>query len=124
MAPRRRKRSSPGQTRPYKLYLPADISDRIDQKAKATGWPLNRIIINELAAYPTLEELGKLTDIRARFDDLLAKHDARLMWQDLSDELLKAVDKVLQAKGGTALDAAIDRLRKQRDAMLESEKHK
>jgi hypothetical protein len=43
--------------------LPTDVFERVEAKAKETGWPLNRVIINELAAFPGLEKQAKLGEL-------------------------------------------------------------
>jgi hypothetical protein len=54
---------------------------------------------------------------------VLAKQGARIKWQDLSDDLLNAVDAVLKTEG-TAQQAAIDKLRVERSAMLRTKASK
>jgi hypothetical protein len=117
MAPPK-KRGSAGQVREYKIRLPLDISERIEAKAKKEQRPQNRIIINELAAFPTLEQHGELAKHVGEMGNMIARYGARIEWHDLSDELLKGVDAVLKAEGG-AVHAAIDRLRVVRNAMRE-----
>ncbi len=123
MPPRRRKRTSPGENRPYKIMLPQDISDRIDQKAKATGLPLSRVIINDLAAIPYLETVGKFAELVSAMEVLLLRQGARLTSIDTSEQLVAAVDAVLAADGGT-LQAAVDKLRLARNGMLAIERNK
>jgi predicted DNA-binding protein len=115
MAPRKQ-RGSAGQVREYKIRLPLDISERIEAKAKKEGRPQNRIIINELAAYPELEKFRDLSWMIGEAENTLARYAARIDWHGLSDDLLRAVDAVLKAEGG-AVQAAIDKLRVVRNAM-------
>ena len=121
MPPRRRKRTALSDTRPFKIMLPPDISARIDEKAKQTGWPLNRVIINELAAFPNLETTGNLAEHVSALETLLARYGGRITWLELSEQLLNSVDAVLAAEGGK-LPAAIDRLRAARAVMLKLER--
>jgi hypothetical protein len=121
MAPRRKKTAS-AKAREFKLRLPEDVSERIVAKAEQTGWPQNRVIINELAEYPALKEYREQGDQIGFVNDILARYGSRITWLDLSEDLLKAVDAVLKAEGGTALQAAIDKLRVQRNEMLKQEK--
>jgi hypothetical protein len=117
MAPRKQ-RGSAGGIREYKLRLPLDISARVEAKAKELIKPQNRIIINELAAFPDLERQRTFAENLSALDNLLANYGSRITWLDLSEGLLKAVDAVLKADGATAVQAAIDKLRVQRNAML------
>jgi hypothetical protein len=76
---------------------PQDIAARIEAKAQAEGRPQNRVVINELAAIPYLERVGKLDELVRDMEVVLARHGARIAWHDLADELLQAVDAVLEA---------------------------
>jgi hypothetical protein len=111
----RRPQTAP-RVREYKLRLPEDVADRIEAKAKAEGRPQNRVIINELAAYPNLEKIGELRDHVQRLEELLLQYSTRITWQDLNDELVRGVDTVLKTQG-TAQQVAIDKLRAVRNAM-------
>jgi len=117
MAPRRKHVTAPPAGREFKLRIPQDVSERIEAKAKREGRPQNRVIINELALFPSLEETGDLADLIRAMEVIVARYGARITWHDLSDELLNAVDVVLKAEGG-ALQAALDRLRVVRSGML------
>ena len=112
----RRPQTASARSREFKLRLPEDVADRIEAKAKAEGRPQNRIIINELAAYPDLEKIGELREHVANLEALLLKYSVRLTWQELSDELLGAVDAVIKTQG-SAQQVAIDKLRAVRNAM-------
>lgn len=102
--------------------MPEDIRVRIERKSKQTGWPQNRVIINELAAFPELEKGGRdlLSGNLQHMNNLLARYGARIKWLDLSEALLKSVDAVLKAEGSAALQAAVDKLRIDRAAMLKT----
>jgi 3-deoxy-D-manno-octulosonate 8-phosphate phosphatase KdsC-like HAD superfamily phosphatase len=121
MAPRRKQKPVPGQLRPFKIYLPQDVGDRIEQKAKAKGWPQARVIINELADHPRLEQIGELADQVNDMKTVLAQYGSRVAMDEISKALLAAVDSVLAAEGG-AREAAIDKLRVARRVMLKHEK--
>jgi uncharacterized Fe-S cluster-containing radical SAM superfamily protein len=117
MAPRRKQQTArPG--REFKLRLPDDVASRIEEKAAREQRPQNRIVINELAAFPDLEKLRNLGELVEDMRVVLAQQGARIAWNDLSDECLRAVDAVLKAQGSGALQAAIDKLRVVRTAML------
>ena len=117
MAPPRKKQPSPGQGREYKIRLPEDVAQRVEAKAKVEGRPQNRIIINELASVPHLEQTHKLATLVREMEVVVARYAAQITLHDLSDALLKAVDAVLAARGG-ALPQAIERLRVARAGML------
>jgi len=110
MAPPRKKQPTPGQGREYKIRLPEDVAQRIEAKAKVEGRPQNRIIINELASIPTLEETAKLAALVYHMEVIVARYAAQQTSHDLSKRLLSAVDAVLNAQGG-ALTAAVENLR-------------
>ena len=118
MAPRKKKTPAPLRPgREYKLRLPEDVAERIEKKAAAEQRPQNRVIINELASVPYLEQFRNLAEQITNMEIILARHGARITWHDLSDELLNAVDAVLKAEGG-ALPAALDKLRAVRRGMM------
>ena len=117
MAPPRKKQPTPGQGREYKIRLPEDVAQRIEAKAKVEGRPQNRIIINELASVPHLEQTHKLATLVREMEVVVARYAAQITLHDLSHALLKAVDAVLAARGG-ALPQAIERLRVARAGML------
>ena len=117
MAPPRKKSPTPGQGREYKIRLPEDVAQRIEAKAKEQVRPQNRVIINELAAIPDLEQTGKLATMVRDMEVVLARYAAQITSHDLSGQLLDAVDAVLNAEGG-ALTAAVERLRVVRAGML------
>jgi hypothetical protein len=117
MAPPRKKQPTPGQGREYKIRLPEDVAQRIEAKAKVEGRPQNRIIINELASVPDLEQTHKLAALVEHMEVVIARYAAQITSHDLSDRLLSAVDAVLNAQGG-ALTAAIEKLRVVRAGLL------
>jgi len=117
MAPPRKKSPPPGQGREYKIRLPEDIAQRIEAKAKDEQRPQNRIIINELAAFPDLEQTRNLAMLVRDMEVVVARYAAQITSHDLTDALLKAVDAVLTTQGG-ALPAAIEKLRVVRTGML------
>jgi hypothetical protein len=117
MAPPRKKQPAPGQGREYKIRLPEDIAQRIEAKAKVEGRPQNRIIINELASIPELEQTRQLASLVGHMEVVIARYAAQQTAADLSKQLLSAVDAVLNAQGG-ALTAAVERLRVERVSML------
>ena len=118
--PRRKKAALPRQDREFKLRLPPDVAARIEQKAAAEQRPQNRIVINELAAFPGMERAAKLEDLIRQLETVILRHSARITWLDLSHELLAAVDGVLAAEGAE-LHAAVDKLRIVRRAITLTE---
>ena len=128
MAPPRRKREKANERRFFKIALPEDIAARIEAKAKVEGRPQNRIIINELAAVPRLEQYEDYEELLVHHDNALermevtlAQYSGRIEWLDLSEKLVNAVDEVLITQGG-AQQATIDRLRVIRTGMLAHER--
>jgi hypothetical protein len=117
MALPRKKQPTPGQGREYKIRLPEDVAQRIEAKAKVEGRPQNRIIINELASVPDLEQTAKLAVLVGHMEVIVARYAAQITSHDLSKRLLSAVDAVLNAQGG-ALTAAVENLRVVRVGML------
>ena len=122
MAPPRKKRIAPSQTHPVHLRLPGDVFARLEAKAKASIWPLNRIVTNELAAYPRLERDARRGELNDHIETLLARYGSRLIVADLSDALLQAVDRVLAAKSDSERRSAVDKLRVVRREMLNHER--
>src|SRR5262245_5510068 len=110
MAPPRKKSQMPGQGREYKIRLPEDVARRIEVKATHEGRPQNRVIVNELASIPHLEQTSKLAELVRDLEVVVARYAAQIDSHDVSDRLLSAVDAVLKAEGG-ALQAAVEKLR-------------
>jgi hypothetical protein len=119
----RRAKTASERSREFKLRLPEDVARRIEAKAKAEGRPQNRIIINELAAFPNLQKQGDLAEHVRDLEVVLMKYSERITWQELADELLGAVDAVVKAQGA-AQQVAIDRLRAVRNTMKETSRRK
>jgi Arc-like DNA binding domain len=117
----RRRKPTPVPDHQFKIRLPGDIADRVAKDAKAEARPMNRIIINDLAAIPRLKESARLASLVDHMEVIVARYGARITWHDLSDELLNAVDAVLAAQGG-ALQGTLDKLRVVRRGMLAHEK--
>jgi len=122
MAPPRKKRIAPSQTHPVHLRLPGDVFARLEAKAKASIWPLNRIVTNELAAYPRLERDARRGELNDHIETLLARYGSRLIVADLSDALLQAVDRALAAQTDSERRSAVDKLRVVRREMLNHER--
>ena len=97
--------------REFKLRLPPDVSQRIEEKAKAEGRPQNRVIINELASIPFLEGRRNFEDAVEEMKVVLARYGSRITLADLSEALLRVVDDVLEAKTDSELRAKLDQLR-------------
>jgi len=120
MALRKRPRAAT-PTREIKIRLAGDLSLRIEKKAKENGQAMNRVIVDELAAFPALKDLGVLADRIADVDVIVAHYGERITWLELSEQLLAAVDAVIKAQGA-AQQAAIDKLRITRGAMKAQKK--
>jgi hypothetical protein len=107
----------PARTREYKVRLAEDTALRIERKAKDLVRPQNRIIANELAEYPDLKRVGTLAENLGHLENMLMKYAGRITYLELTEELLRYVDEVLNTKGA-AHDVAMDKLRAARNAML------
>lgn len=116
--PRRKQRSRPNEGREMKLRVPEDIAARIEKKAKAKDRPMNRIVIDELADFPALEERASFAELLADMETTLARYGSRIVLADLDGPLLEAVDHVLAAKTDGELRARLDKLRVLRRDML------
>jgi hypothetical protein len=121
MAPPRKKHRAPGEGHPVHLRLPQDVFQRIEAKTKKTGWPFNRVIINELAGFPDLDQLAKLGERIRDMENILAKYGSRVTLADLGEPILRAVDEVLAAKTDGELQARLDKLRVLRREMVKFE---
>jgi hypothetical protein len=122
MAPPRKKRRAPGERHPVHLRLPTDVFQRIEAKTKEKGWPFNRVIINELAAFSDLAGQAKLGELISEMEIILAKYGERITFSDLTEQLLRAVDDVLEAKTDGELQARLDKLRVARHEMQQHER--
>jgi hypothetical protein len=103
--------------REFKVRLPLSIAQRIEEKAKAENRPQNKVIVDELAAYPGLEQHQKFTQMVAVMENVLARYGRRILAADLRDDLLHAVDQVLAARTDGELQLNLDRLRVLRTEM-------
>ena len=124
MAPRKKRapRASE-QGREFKLRLPPDVSERIEAKAMAEGRPQNRVIINELASIPYLE---RLRDFGTQLEDMktvLARHSARIVTADLTDDLLNTLREMLKADESNNVGELRARLAKVRVILSEMERN-
>jgi hypothetical protein len=121
MAPPRKSVRQPGEGHKVAVRLSEEIFFRLDAKAKSEGRPLSRIISDDLARVPWLEaqtQLGKLITIMER---ILLHHGTRLTTVTLETELLRSVDRLLEAKPGE-VQARIDGLKLLRAAMANRER--
>jgi hypothetical protein len=116
----RKKRVIPAyeRGREFKLRLPPDVSERIEEKAKAEGRPQNRIIINELADYPDLLNYRDFAYNVGEMRNVLAAYGSRISLSEINEPLLAAVDEVLAASSDGELKRRLDKLRVLRAAML------
>ena len=122
MAPPRKTRRAPGEDHPVHLRLPPDVMKRIDAKTAKTGWPINRVVINELSQFPDLEGQAKLGALIRDMEVILAHYGARVTLAELGEPLLRAVDDVLGAKTDGERQARLDKLRVLRTVMLKNER--
>jgi hypothetical protein len=119
MAPKRKPRLAEraGRGHQVSLRLPDDVFERIEAEAKAQGRPMNRIIVNDLAAIPWLRSQAKLAETVRDMEIVLAKYGSRITLSDLNEQLLAAVDETLAAQSEGELLARVDKLRVTRLAM-------
>ncbi|MGV7215039.1 hypothetical protein [Bradyrhizobium sp. UFLA05-112] len=130
-APRLTEGSSPGKEYPstrafemareFKLRLPPDLSEWVERKALITGQTQSRVMVNGLASLDHLEKVQDFGELLEHFRTTLAKYSARIVVADLSDDLLRAVDAVLEATDGE-LQARLDKLRVIRGDMQKHER--
>ena len=124
MAPPRKKRTAPGEWHPVHVRLPSDVFERIDAKAKDEGRPFNRVIINELAAFPDLDRQAKLGQLINGMEVILARYEARTIIADLSDELLHTLRDVVKADDANNVGALRKGVAKVRVILATMEKHR
>jgi hypothetical protein len=101
-----------------------DVFRRIEAKTKEKGWPFNRVIINELAAFPDLDEQAKLGQLTRDLEITLARYDARIVTADLTDELLRTLREMVQADDANNVGALRTKVAKVRVILAAMEKHK
>src|SRR5262249_45347918 len=83
--------------REFKVILPPDISDRFEKQAKDEGQTKSRIINNDLARIPYLDQQAKLGELVRNMDDLLTRHSARETVAELTKELLSTLREMVKA---------------------------
>ena len=123
MAPPRKKRRAPGEWHPVHVRLPTDVFERIDAKAKDEGRPFNRVIINELAAFPNLDRQAKLEQLIRDMEVIVARYDARTFIADLTDELLRTLREMVKADDANNVGALRKGVAKVRVMLAAMEKH-
>jgi hypothetical protein len=114
--------SEPGKSHAVHLRFPTDVFERITAKAKASGRPINRVIIDEAAAHPFLEMQQGFGESLNDMKTTLAQYGARLTVAALSESVLQAIDEILAAPTAIERNAPIDKLRVLRNAMLKSKR--
>lgn len=123
MAPPRKKRRTPGEGHPVHLRLPSDVFERIEAKAKEEGRPLNRIIINELAAFADLDQQAKLGELTRNLEVILARYGARITTADFGDELMGTLREIVKADDADNIGALRAKVAKVRVILAGMEKH-
>lgn len=123
MAPPRKKRRALGEGHPVHLRLPTDVFERIEAKAKEKGWPLNRVIINELAAFPDLDQQAKLGELTRDMEVVLAQYSARIIIADLTDGLLGTLREMVKADDANNAGVLRAKVAKVRVILAAMEKH-
>jgi hypothetical protein len=121
MAPPRKSVRQPGEGHKVAVRLSEEIFSRLGARAKSEGRPLSRIISDDLARVPWLEaqtQLGKLINV---MDRILAQYGTRITTVTLETELLRAIDRLLEAKPGE-VQARIDGVKLLRAAMRNRER--
>jgi predicted HicB family RNase H-like nuclease len=64
MAPPLKKKRLPGEPYQFLVRLPPLLHARLKTKATREGQPMNRVIVDELTAFPNLEALAELAKKR------------------------------------------------------------
>jgi hypothetical protein len=123
MAPPRKKRRAPGEDHPVHLRLPTDVMKRVEAKAKDEGRPLNRIIINELAAFPDLDRQAKLGQLTRDMEIVLMRYHERIIVADLTDDLLGTVRDMVKADDANNVGLLRAKVAKARVILAAMEKH-
>jgi hypothetical protein len=109
--------------REFKVILPEDISERIEMQAKAEGKPQSRIIINDLARIPDLDERSRLEELVGNMDSILARYAARIISADLTDDLLRTLREMVKADDANNIGLLRAKVAKVRVILAEMEKH-
>jgi len=121
MAPPRKSVREPGEGHKVAVRLSEEIFSRLDAKAKSEGRPLSRIISDDLARVPWLEAQTQLGKLIGAMERVLAAYGSRITTVTLETELLRSVDRLLEAKPGE-VQARIDGLKLLRAAMRNRER--
>ena len=107
--------------REFKVILPPHISERIERQARAEGKPQSRVIVDQLDRIPFLEGQAKFGKLVKAMETVLARYGSRIVTADLETQLLRALDRLLEAKPGE-VQARLDGLRVLRAAMANRER--
>jgi hypothetical protein len=113
MVARQRKGKMPAykRGREFKVILPPEMSEWIENQALREGKPQSRIIIDHLNRIPFLEAQAKFNKLVNAMESILARYGTRVVLADLETDLLAALDLVLAAKSDGELQARLDKLR-------------
>ena len=107
--------------REFKTILPPDVSERIERRAREEGKPQSRIIVDDLSRIPFLESQAQFGKLVKAMETVLARYGSRIVTVDLETQLLRAIDRLLEAKPGE-VQARLDGLRVLRAAMANRER--
>jgi hypothetical protein len=107
--------------REFKVILPPDVSERIERRAREEGKPQSRIIVDDLSRIPFLESQAQFGKLVKAMETVLARYGSRIVTADLETQLLRAIDRLLEAKPGE-VQARLDGLRVLRAAMASRER--
>jgi hypothetical protein len=120
MVARQRKGKMPAykRGREFKVILPPEMSEWIENQALREGKPQSRIIIDHLSRIPFLEAQAKFNKLVNAMEAILARYGTRVVLADLETDLLAALDLVLAAKSDGELQARVEKLRILRLYML------
>ena len=119
MAVRKRKKAVPAHKRgrEFKVILPPEMSEWIENQARDEGKPQSRIIVDHLSRIPFLEAQAKFTKLVNAMESILARYGSRVVLADIEAFLLPALDEALAAKSDGELQARLDTLRVARAEM-------
>jgi hypothetical protein len=107
--------------REFKVILPPEVSERIERRARDEGKPQSRVIVDDLSRIPVLEAQSQLGKLVRTMENVLARYGSRIVTLDLETQLLRAIDRLLEARPGE-VQARLDGLRILRAAMANRER--
>jgi hypothetical protein len=100
----------------FRIRLPLDLAQEVEKEVVDSGLPRNRVVINRVARGGHNSKTATLESLIRDMETLLARYSSQQSSVELSKDLLRAVDEILDARPNE-VQARVEGLRVVRRAM-------